>query len=176
MIRRPPRSTLFPYTTLFRSLSRLLLGAGLRLPDRRTVGLLYSQNQVGWSWRRTLTRTVRRKGAPEMIWGVPSSALRPCFAAGISQHGLQSLELPKSFPEPPSVGPFALVCGARTSRPDFANKEDQRCADQAGAAQHPKAIEKAKKRCLLLNHSRHLRFGMQSGVRVGEPVCRKVPG
>src|SRR3712207_6961392 len=35
MIRRPPRSTLFPYTTLFRSLQHLL-GAGLRgdLPDR----------------------------------------------------------------------------------------------------------------------------------------------
>src|SRR3989454_7292975 len=35
MIRRPPRSTLFPYTTLFRS--RLLgggLGARLRLPQR----------------------------------------------------------------------------------------------------------------------------------------------
>src|SRR2546430_10592796 len=27
MIRRPPRSTLFPYTTLFRSLARLLVGA-----------------------------------------------------------------------------------------------------------------------------------------------------
>src|SRR3989441_4733932 len=26
MIRRPPRSTLFPYTTLFRSISRLALG------------------------------------------------------------------------------------------------------------------------------------------------------
>src|SRR5438876_5546747 len=29
MIRRPPRSTLFPYTTLFRSLSRLLIDEGL---------------------------------------------------------------------------------------------------------------------------------------------------
>src|SRR3712207_8047647 len=30
MIRRPPRSTLFPYTTLFRSAARLPQGAGLR--------------------------------------------------------------------------------------------------------------------------------------------------
>src|SRR3712207_8862366 len=45
MIRRPPRSTLFPYTTLFRSGpgqgDRLVLvalgGEGLRRPDRRTV-------------------------------------------------------------------------------------------------------------------------------------------
>src|SRR3712207_8833193 len=29
MIRRPPRSTLFPYTTLFRSLQQISLGRGL---------------------------------------------------------------------------------------------------------------------------------------------------
>src|SRR5258707_10999822 len=32
MIRRPPRSTLFPYTTLFRSLRDLGPGGGYRLP------------------------------------------------------------------------------------------------------------------------------------------------
>src|SRR3712207_8103050 len=32
MIRRPPRSTLFPYTTLFRSLPALLLAALVLLP------------------------------------------------------------------------------------------------------------------------------------------------
>src|SRR5256885_7965621 len=31
MIRRPPRSTLFPYTTLFRSLSPRLIGQGFRV-------------------------------------------------------------------------------------------------------------------------------------------------
>src|SRR2546429_4789138 len=31
MIRRPPRSTLFPYTTLFRSLTRVLGGDSLQL-------------------------------------------------------------------------------------------------------------------------------------------------
>src|SRR5256885_12654566 len=36
MIRRPPRSTLFPYTTLFRSLHRVAVGKilGIRLPER----------------------------------------------------------------------------------------------------------------------------------------------
>src|SRR3712207_8105054 len=43
MIRRPPRSTLFPYTTLFRS--RLLLGSGstcnaCREDDRRSAAIL----------------------------------------------------------------------------------------------------------------------------------------
>src|SRR3712207_8025108 len=33
MIRRPPRSTLFPYTTLFRSLLLLLLGRVVALAD-----------------------------------------------------------------------------------------------------------------------------------------------
>src|SRR2546427_6440036 len=36
MIRRPPRSTLFPYTTLFRSLGRHLGGAGA--PQHRLGG------------------------------------------------------------------------------------------------------------------------------------------
>src|SRR5260221_10962836 len=35
MIRRPPRSTLFPYTTLFRSLKAKLAGEGLFEPARK---------------------------------------------------------------------------------------------------------------------------------------------
>src|SRR5258708_31881813 len=40
MIRRPPRSTLFPYTTLFRSLHRVPgdLHRRLRLPGRGSLG------------------------------------------------------------------------------------------------------------------------------------------
>src|SRR2546425_9464421 len=38
MIRRPPRSTLFPYTTLFRSL--LLVAIGVAIVIRRTLDLL----------------------------------------------------------------------------------------------------------------------------------------
>src|SRR5256885_5463531 len=39
MIRRPPRSTLFPYTTLFRSKSpEWALGGGSRAACRRTAG------------------------------------------------------------------------------------------------------------------------------------------
>src|SRR3989337_3089189 len=36
MIRRPPRSTLFPYTTLFRSISRLGVGFAALRPARGT--------------------------------------------------------------------------------------------------------------------------------------------
>src|SRR2546430_13714642 len=38
MIRRPPRSTLFPYTTLFRSLGVRARGAGGRVPRRARAG------------------------------------------------------------------------------------------------------------------------------------------
>src|SRR3712207_8962294 len=49
MIRRPPRSTLFPYTTLFRSVPAAgmgLTGAALLLlaPDERAMSVL------GWVW------------------------------------------------------------------------------------------------------------------------------
>src|SRR3712207_8650701 len=38
MIRRPPRSTLFPYTTLFRSLLHRAVGPRHRQPRRRRTG------------------------------------------------------------------------------------------------------------------------------------------
>src|SRR2546430_8131229 len=43
MIRRPPRSTLFPYTTLFRSLRLPLVGALVALGGRKATG------RVAWS-------------------------------------------------------------------------------------------------------------------------------
>src|SRR2546429_8905550 len=55
MIRRPPRSTLFPYTTLFRSVQNQH-GRGprrsfrpLRLPARNRFGLRISAHAVGHS-------------------------------------------------------------------------------------------------------------------------------
>src|SRR3712207_8635106 len=40
MIRRPPRSTLFPYTTLFRSRGRVVADGDHRLEARRQPGLI----------------------------------------------------------------------------------------------------------------------------------------
>src|SRR5258708_12746055 len=51
MIRRPPRSTLFPYTTLFRS-------------DRRC-------NAVGWPGHRWRSRTSSATTAPLGVWLTP---------------------------------------------------------------------------------------------------------
>src|SRR5256885_9228955 len=44
MIRRPPRSTLFPYTTLFRSLLELRESPGFCGPTRRDPLWAFSQN------------------------------------------------------------------------------------------------------------------------------------
>src|SRR6266542_6433927 len=46
MIRRPPRSTLFPYTTLFRSARRafeIIACSSLRLVSRTSPALIFSQ-------------------------------------------------------------------------------------------------------------------------------------
>src|SRR2546430_13026412 len=53
MIRRPPRSTLFPYTTLFRSLPDRLLGPVVRRlvitpPGRCPVGEVLLGNPAAW--------------------------------------------------------------------------------------------------------------------------------
>src|SRR2546425_4976705 len=46
MIRRPPRSTLFPYTTLFRSITRTVLVGGRATERQRTLyGLVYDAQQ-----------------------------------------------------------------------------------------------------------------------------------
>src|SRR5712692_5214696 len=96
---------------------------------------------------------------------------------GFAEHRLQRLEAtnPNHFRNllrGLTIRP--LVRGAGTSRPDFAGKENQRCADKAGAAQHPKAIEKAEKSRLLLKDSRQLGFRMQCGIRGSEAVRRKI--
>src|SRR2546425_9040802 len=51
MIRRPPRSTLFPYTTLFRSLPQTLLAERLREAGYRTAAFTgggYISSQCGF--------------------------------------------------------------------------------------------------------------------------------
>src|SRR5688572_31472302 len=47
MIRRPPRSTLFPYTTLFRSHGVRAVGAGSARPRNRAQGTVSDPHPVG---------------------------------------------------------------------------------------------------------------------------------
>src|SRR5687767_7613814 len=78
MIRRPPRSTLFPYTTLFRSLERIqiirdlrrgefdvlvginLLREGLDIPEVSLVGILDADKEGFLRSARSLIQTIGR--------------------------------------------------------------------------------------------------------------------
>src|SRR6266550_9049878 len=66
MIRRPPRSTLFPYTTLFRSRGRELADEG---PHERIA-----QPQERWPHRRTREHD---RGEGDVQWSVAASGVRP---------------------------------------------------------------------------------------------------
>src|SRR3712207_7907975 len=64
MIRRPPRSTLFPYTTLFRSFLSLSISLG-------TAFLFLSAHLVGYA------ATMQGKGSALGLYGVCSRLLGP---------------------------------------------------------------------------------------------------
>src|SRR2546430_11468132 len=93
MIRRPPRSTLFPYTTLFRSIVagaltvtalrsayHLSFGVALLLADRKSTRLNSSHSQISYAvfclkkknknWTRRQDLVVQAQ--------VPSVVLGPC--------------------------------------------------------------------------------------------------
>src|SRR3712207_9555871 len=65
MIRRPPRSTLFPYTTLFRSDFDVLVGInllreGLDLPEVSLVAILDADKEGFLRSGRSLIQTIGR--------------------------------------------------------------------------------------------------------------------
>src|SRR2546422_4233027 len=60
MIRRPPRSTLFPYTTLFRS-PDALVGLALR-HGARMVGSSYNEPLITAEWAVDVFRAARAQG------------------------------------------------------------------------------------------------------------------
>src|SRR5256885_9309817 len=66
MIRRPPRSTLFPYTTLFRSRGSGFSNAGLAADDPRFVGPILDRRRTqacerhGYASFNVLSRGSRR--------------------------------------------------------------------------------------------------------------------
>src|SRR2546430_31706 len=74
MIRRPPRSTLFPYTTLFRSIwwSR-----------RRSATVPMAQKDV-------LLRQLRRPPLPEFDATIPHRSHKHALARHSAVHGLQN--------------------------------------------------------------------------------------
>src|SRR2546425_13226974 len=69
MIRRPPRSTLFPYTTLFRSVARLLVAQLLESPLKPTLILNVNVPDVPFAQLRRFRASrlgFRHRSAPVM--------------------------------------------------------------------------------------------------------------
>src|SRR6201992_4398375 len=84
MIRRPPRSTLFPYTTLFRSVGSEQLRARLRKTatdlgeqsgreDRKSTRLNSSHPSISYAVFCLKTK-IRRRQAPHTVSGRPRCA------------------------------------------------------------------------------------------------------
>src|SRR2546430_3322054 len=59
MIRRPPRSTLFPYTTLFRSFRKLRILSPLGFGSTRAIGLFEPAAQMRYARCRREPHNVR---------------------------------------------------------------------------------------------------------------------
>src|SRR3989442_8687432 len=73
MIRRPPRSTLFPYTTLFRSLEQLLVvqTSKVTLPVSCVSGSLKVAVRVGVVvFRRSEEHTAELHSRPHLVLGL----------------------------------------------------------------------------------------------------------
>src|SRR2546422_4352457 len=71
MIRRPPRSTLFPYTTLFRSRVRIPHGARADLRLRRKRQLAHERRQADRLGRSRLRDLRAARAEPALARGRP---------------------------------------------------------------------------------------------------------
>src|SRR5690606_41760817 len=114
MIRRPPRSTLFPYTTLFRSKpDQLMLAFAVPVLLLVTVQALLSRAHANWaavsyvSATVLVTATMLREGAWRWLKG--SLALHAAILLGI---GIATATA-GSFRLPVGGDPFARTLGWR---------------------------------------------------------------
>src|SRR5256885_10308554 len=62
MIRRPPRSTLFPYTTLFRSTVMVSFSKGLGCPVGSCLAFAAPRRELAWEIRKRLGGGMRQSG------------------------------------------------------------------------------------------------------------------
>src|SRR2546430_5985111 len=75
MIRRPPRSTLFPYTTLFRSWGETIVG-------QCQVTLEWSDWWDGWYWWLQSVFVVAEHRGQGVFWALYEEVRRDARAAG----------------------------------------------------------------------------------------------
>src|SRR3712207_3280904 len=127
MIRRPPRSTLFPYTTLFRSLREL--GTSLSLlqsdiPDylrvlRKRLGLEPEESRRPWNVLE-LTGRLRNDEVPraieqleQTVGGDGANAIDVCLASNIVEVGvdIDRLSLMSVVGQPKTTAQYIQATG-----------------------------------------------------------------
>src|SRR2546429_8854052 len=120
MIRRPPRSTLFPYTTLFRS---EWLGFLRELCDSRGVAVIFDEVQCGLGRTGTLFAYEQTGVVPDVLTlakplagGLPMGAvlLRDAIASA-----LKPGDHATTFGGAPPVASVAPEVGRTIAQPDF---------------------------------------------------------
>src|SRR3989442_5423897 len=81
MIRRPPRSTLFPYTTLFRSLHRTETreggDGGPGPPDQRAAGLSVTRGRPRLPATRSEEHTSELQSRPHLVCRLLLEKIKP---------------------------------------------------------------------------------------------------
>src|SRR5438874_3950867 len=82
MIRRPPRSTLFPYTTLFRSHGREIRDLGARGVVERLAHALQSLELVRGALRRSEEHTSELQSRRDLVCRLLLEKKKSSFAAG----------------------------------------------------------------------------------------------
>src|SRR3989442_11745176 len=108
MIRRPPRSTLFPYTTLFRSASTIYLTDFTGLDVARITDLRRRLRAAGVEYvvvKNTLARRAladARGPALETHLAGPTALV--LAGAGPGGAGEGPTQIPQEFPKPPLPG------------------------------------------------------------------------
>src|SRR2546427_12858398 len=102
MIRRPPRSTLFPYTTLFRSRS---------LPDTLTAYCVHGANGIAW----VRVRTVFSGGFHTLVRGTAGLICASTVAVSIASLNVTTMFASSGTPIAPSAGVVSLTFGQTSS-------------------------------------------------------------
>src|SRR2546430_14328517 len=84
MIRRPPRSTLFPYTTLFRSVS--VLGYRIAMLVSGGLALILVDNWISWTQAYWLMAALMLVGVAA-TWAAAEPATPPKAAKALAEAG-----------------------------------------------------------------------------------------
>src|SRR5256886_15444102 len=90
MIRRPPRSTLFPYTTLFRSVLESIVGSGGKPcpPGIVGVGIGGSADYAMYLAKEAITRPIGTRNSDPIVAELEDELMGLLNEAGIGPIGL----------------------------------------------------------------------------------------